>query len=105
MRKLMMLAAGAVGYVLGTRAGRDRYEEIKNMATKVKDDPRVQDRAQQAADIAREKAPVVKDKVTDAASSAAHKVKPSGSSSDLEDQLNPDSTALQDDPYPKGDLP
>ena len=105
MRKLMLLAAGAVGYVLGTRAGRDRYEEIKNMATKVKDDPRVQERAHQAADIAREKAPIVKDKVADAAGTAAEKVKPSGSSSDLEDQLHPDSVARQDNPYPQGDLP
>ena len=105
MRKLMLLAAGAVGYVLGTRAGRERYEEIKNMATKVKDDPRVQERAHQAADIAREKAPIVKDKVADAAGTAADKVRPGGSSSDLEGQLNPDNVALQDDPYPKGDLP
>ena len=43
MKKLMLLAAGAVGYVLGARAGRERYEQIKGMATKVKDDPRVQD--------------------------------------------------------------
>lgn len=106
MRKLMLLAAGAVGYVLGTRAGRERYEEIKGMATKVKEDPRVQERAHQAADLAREKAPVMKEKVTEAAGSAAEKVKPSGGShAGLEDQLNPDSTALQDDPYPKGDLP
>ena len=47
-----------------------------------------------------------------AASTAADKVTPSGSSgsggdhrSDLEDQLNPDSTALQDNPYPQGNLP
>jgi hypothetical protein len=31
-------------------------------------------------------------------------VKPS-SGSDAADQLNPDSTALQDDPYPQGNLP
>ena len=108
MRKLTMLVAGGVGYVLGARAGRERYEQIKRTATRVKDDPRVQDKASQAADLAKEKAPVVKDKVTSAASSAATKVTPSGSGehrSDLEAQLNPESTALQDDPYPKGDLP
>ena len=107
MRKLLMLVAGGVGYVLGARAGRERYEQIKRTATRVKDDPRVQEKASQAADLAKEKAPVVKDKVAAAASSAADKVTPSGDQdrADLESQLNPESTALQDDPYPKGDLP
>jgi hypothetical protein len=108
MKKLMLLVAGGIGYVLGTRAGRERYEQIKKAATRVKDDPRVREKAHQAADLAKEKAPVVKDKVASAASTAADKVTPSGSGnhrSDLEDQLNPDSTALQDNPYPQGDLP
>ena len=104
MKKLTILISGAIGYVLGTRAGRERYEQIKSMATKVKEDPRVQEKAQQAAEVAKEKAPVVKEKVTGAADSAASKVKGSGDD-DLEEQLNPESTARQDDPYPKGDLP
>lgn len=103
MRKLTILLSAGVGYVLGTRAGRERYEQIKGLAAKVKDDPRVQEKAQQAADVAKEKAPVVKDKVTGAAEAAAAKVKGDGDS--LEDQLHPDSTARQDDPYPQGDLP
>ena len=108
MKKLTLLAAGFVGYVLGSRAGRERYEQIKKVATRVKDDPRVQEKAAQAADLAKEKAPVVKDKVAAAASTAADKVTPSGGGghrSDLEDQLNPDNVALQDNPYPQGDLP
>ena len=107
MKKLMLLIAGGVGYVLGTKAGRERYEQIKRTATRVKEDPRVQEKAHQAADLAKEKAPVVKDKVTTAANAAADKVTPSGNGhrSDLEDQLNPDSVALQDNPYPQGDLP
>lgn len=106
MKKLLVLVAGGIGYVLGTRAGRERYDQIRSMATKVKDDPRVQDAAHQAADTAKAQAPVVKDKVTSAASAAAEKVKPSGSNdADLESQLNPDNVALQDNPYPQGDLP
>ena len=106
MRKLTMLLSGAVGYVLGTRAGRERYEQIKSLASRVKEDPRVQEKAQQAADIAKEKAPIVKDKVQDAAGTAAAKAKDVGGGSDsLEEELHPDSTARQDDPYPKGDLP
>ncbi|MCP3424334.1 YtxH domain-containing protein [Nocardioides pinisoli] len=112
MKKLMLLVAGGVGYVLGARAGRERYDQIKKAATRVKEDPRVQEKAHQAADLAKDKAPVVKDKVTSAASTAAStaadKVTPSGSGehrSDLEEQLHPDSTARQDDPYPQGNLP
>ena len=112
MKKILTLAAaGAVGYVLGTKAGRERYEQIRNLARDVKEDPRVQEQAHRAADLAREKAPVVKEKVAGAAGAAASKVTSSGSgshaahSSDLEEQLNPESVALQDDPYPKGDLP
>lgn len=107
MKKLTLLVAAGVGYVLGTRAGRERYEQIKKTALRVKDDPRVQEKAHQAADLAKEKAPVVKDAVVSAASTAAEKVTPSGSSGspDLEDKLHPDSTARQDNPYPQGDLP
>lgn len=109
MKKLLLLVAGGIGYVLGARAGRERYDQIAGMATKVRNDPRVQDAAHQAAATAKTHAPVVKDKVTSAASSAAgtvaDKVKPSGGSEDLEAQLNPDNVALQDNPYPQGDLP
>jgi len=35
----------AVGYVLGSRAGRERYEQIKRTAQRVADDPRVQEAA------------------------------------------------------------
>lgn len=108
MKKLTLLIAGGIGYVLGTRAGRERYEQIKKAVTRVKDDPRMREQATRAADLAKEKAPVVKDKVAAAASTVADKVTPSGdgdAGSDLSDQLNPESTARQDNPYPQGDLP
>lgn len=105
MKKLLLLVAGGIGYVLGTRAGRERYDQIAGLANKVKNDPRVQDAAHQAAETAKAQAPVVKDKVSSAASTVADKVKPSGGSDDLEAQLNPDNVALQDNPYPQGDLP
>jgi len=105
--------------VLGTRAGRERYEQIKRTFLNVKDDPRVQSAAATVAETAKEQAPVVKDKVTSAASSvasaAADKSPFGGSSSsssggsahedELKEQLNPESTARQDNPYPQGDLP
>lgn len=102
MSKIKMLVAGGVGYVLGARAGRERYEQIKAAATRVRNNPQVQQKAQQAVDLAKEQAPVVKDKLGEAAGAAKAKV---GGGSDPRDQLNPESTALQDDPYPQGDLP
>ncbi|MEO5651996.1 MAG: hypothetical protein ABIN79_05835 [Marmoricola sp.] len=67
MKKLLVLVAGGVGYVLGTKAGRDRYEQLRGTFNKVKNDPRVQEKASQAVDYAKEQAPVIKDKVTEAA--------------------------------------
>jgi hypothetical protein len=110
MRKLMLLAAGAVGYVLGTRAGRERYEQIKRAATKVKEDPRVQQKAQQATDFAKEQAPVVADKVKETAGAATQKAteKVRGSSADEsigDGTLNPDRLKVDEETGPRGDLP
>jgi hypothetical protein len=81
MKKLTLLAAGAVGYVLGTRAGRERYEQIKAGASKVASDPRVRSKASDAGHALKEQAPVVKDKVVDAASTAKDKMHGSNGSS------------------------
>jgi len=46
MRYKAMFATGlAIGYVLGTRAGRERYEQIKRVAQRVADSPSVQEAA------------------------------------------------------------
>lgn len=42
MRKLFFLAAVGAGYVLGAKAGRQRYEQIKRLSRQVKDNPKVQ---------------------------------------------------------------
>ncbi len=41
--KLLFVAGAAVGFVLGTRAGRERYEELKTAARKVMDNPSFQE--------------------------------------------------------------
>ncbi|WP_244931757.1 hypothetical protein [Nocardioides sp. W7] len=79
MSKLTLLAAAATGYVLGARAGRERYEQIKAQAQKVARNPKVQDAAHKAQDTAATQATaaagVVKEKVGDVASTAADKVR------------------------------
>jgi hypothetical protein len=79
MSKLSLLAAAAAGYVLGARAGRERYEQIKTGAQKLARDPRVQSASHKAQDAvasqAAHAAEVAKDKVTDVASTAADKVR------------------------------
>ena len=81
MSKIITLAAAATGYVLGARAGRQRYEQISAQAQKLWQDPRVQKAAADARQTAAEKAPVVKEKVADAASKASERVTGSSSGS------------------------
>lgn len=79
MSKISLLAAGAVGYVLGARAGRGRYEQIKSGAQKVAENPRVRRATDQATDAVATQASVAagaaKEKAGDVASAAADKVR------------------------------
>jgi hypothetical protein len=54
--KLLFVAGAAVGYILGARAGRKRYEQIKSAAQKVWDQPAVQKQVHQAQEFAADKA-------------------------------------------------
>lgn len=75
MSKLTLLTAAAAGYVLGARAGRERYEQIAAGARKVAGNPRVQAAKQQAQDVAAEKATHVKDVAAEKAKETASSVK------------------------------
>jgi hypothetical protein len=57
--KILLVAGLAIGYVLGARAGRARYDEIKESANKFWNDPRVQRPVTQAEDFVKERAPEV----------------------------------------------
>lgn len=83
MAKLSFLAGLGAGYVLGARAGRERYEQMASKAKDVWQDPRVQEKAGQAEQAVREKVnqaeQVVKEKATEV--EQAVKEKASGASS------------------------
>jgi hypothetical protein len=59
--KLVLLLGVGIGYVLGARAGRERYEEIKRAVSKLWNDPRVQHQVQNVEEFAKDKAPDVVD--------------------------------------------
>lgn len=78
MSKLSLLTAAGIGYVLGARAGRERYEQIAAGARQVARNPRVQSAKQQATDVVAEQAAAAKDaaaaKAREAASAVASTV-------------------------------
>lgn len=72
MHKLTMLCAGGVGYVLGAKAGRTRYEQMRQGVRRVTGNEHVRSAAQHAQETVQDKAPAVKEKVA----AAAEKVRP-----------------------------
>lgn len=56
IKKLTILSIFGGGYVLGARAGRERYEQIVEAANKVKADPRVEDVVSRAEGVVRDAA-------------------------------------------------
>ncbi|WP_411699271.1 YtxH domain-containing protein [Conyzicola sp.] len=68
--KILLVVGIGVGYVLGARAGRERYEDIKRMAGKFWNDPRVQRQFDDAEGFVKDKTP----EVVSALASGAKKV-------------------------------
>lgn len=74
-KRLVLLAGIGIGFVLGSRAGRQSYENLKRQATNLWNDPKVQDGIETAREQIEEKAPVVAQAVKDKAPVVADKVK------------------------------
>lgn len=64
--KLVFVSGVAVGYVLGTRAGRDSYEKLKVKVRGFWQDPTVHDKVSDAAGAIRNKAPEVQGQASQA---------------------------------------
>ena len=80
--RVTFLAGLAVGFVAGTRAGRERYEQMKKYARKAVESPPVQKAARAAGEKATELTKAAKDKaaarmpkITETAKSSASKVR------------------------------
>ncbi len=79
--KILLVVGLGVGYVLGARAGRQRYEEIKRAAGNLWHDPRVQKQVHQAEEFVKDKAPEVAEFISDGAKKVVSQVSGSKSSS------------------------
>jgi len=75
MRGRILFVVGlGIGYVFGTRAGRARYNQMKNAALKVWNDPRVQEQVTAATEFVKENAPEVAAAVTENVKKIAQRV-------------------------------
>ncbi len=72
--KILFVAGLGIGYVLGTRAGREKYEQLKSGAMKLWNDPRVQRQVDAAESFVKDKAPDVAEFVSDSAKKVVSQV-------------------------------
>jgi hypothetical protein len=90
MKGKILFAVGlGVGYVLGTRAGREKYDQMKAAALKLWNDPRVQKTVDDAGDFVKEKAPDVAEFFSDGAKKVVSQVSGSKSSSTAKPPTKP----------------
>lgn len=71
----MLLGAGAVGYVLGAKAGRERYEQIAAQAQKLRSNPTVQKKVDEARHMTKDAADTAVDKARER---TGHSTTPAG---------------------------
>jgi hypothetical protein len=72
--KLVFVAGTALGYVLGARAGRKRYEQIRAGAEKFWNSPAVQKKVDQVQGFVDDRAPEIQSKVSEGAKKVVDQV-------------------------------
>ena len=72
--KLLFIIGLVAGYIVGARAGRARYEQIRAAANDVWEDPRVQKAVTDTQEFVKDNAPLVAEKVAEGAKVASEKV-------------------------------
>ena len=83
MGKILFLAGAATGYVLGSKAGRQAYDQIKGKAQDLWGDPNVQKVVSQAGQAAKDAATVAQSKISGAAKDAKKDTETSASSGSM----------------------
>lgn len=77
--KILLVVGVGIGYVLGTRAGREKYDAMKAAVAKFWNDPRVQHQVDNAQEFVKDKAPDVAEFLAEGAKKVVSQV--SGSKS------------------------
>ncbi|WP_430591751.1 hypothetical protein [Humidisolicoccus flavus] len=72
--KLLFVVGVGIGYVLGAKAGRQRYEQIATAADKLWNAPVVQKQRDQVEQFVETQAPKVAEAASDAAGKAINKI-------------------------------
>lgn len=72
--KILFIAGLGIGYLLGTRAGREKYEQIKATAERFWNDPRVQRQVDTVESFVKDRAPEVAEFVSDNAKKVVSQV-------------------------------
>ncbi len=93
--KLVLLVGIGIGYVLGARAGRERYEAIKRAAGRFWNDPRVQHQVRTVEDFAKDKAPDVVDFLGDTAKKVFQRKSPAEKSASRKPTASSTSTTAK----------
>ena len=97
--KILLVVGIGIGYVLGTRAGREKYDQLKATAQKFWNDPRVQKQVNNAEDFVKDKAPEVAEFLSDGAKKVVSQVSgsktPAQRSSTATKSAAPKSTAAK----------
>jgi len=79
--RLIFLTGAALGYVLGARAGRARYEQIRSATTRVWNSDGVQKQVHTVEDFIADRTPDVADFIGETTKKVVRKAGPKGSSS------------------------
>lgn len=83
VKKALVITSFAVGYVLGAKAGKERYEQIRTLFLRVKTNPDVREKVHEAVEFAHEHGSALADKAVNAVKSESDAdLRPHGASID-----------------------
>ncbi|MEK4243732.1 MULTISPECIES: hypothetical protein [Janibacter] len=100
MNKITMTVAFGAGYVLGTRAGRERYDQLRDRALALWTDPTVQKQAKKVQEQAKQVPGQVKEHLPDSISRTSQDGKDRTPHHTMGDDFASAPDMDQDDPWP-----